>query len=480
MALPLPRVVADVGPGGSITTAMRGQNALTKSALENMFYAPNIKSEIDYRNAMKNRANTLTPLEAAKMQLDNDYYVSKAKSLMDLQNAQTNKINYVLTHPGYMGGEDTKTIQSLIDLGLIPGNSIKPASIQNNNPPIGIPQSVTTQNTDMLQGNSRLVPAPATNNLNFTIPPQNQNPVDMNPQQNNPVANMGFSGNPAAPFNTGNPLVDNILNRRYAQPAYQNQMTKAFNWVHLPVEQKNQLIAQGLGMGIDPIQMQRYVNDGLSLPQIAQKEGLDPENLPPPIYPPTTATKTRTQQVAQVSHELDYISSAVTPVIKRYADTFLGISPEKWKDMISSDPAAQDRYGEYIGALSLQSGLATGRALMEGTTRPGIEIMKAIRDSSLKGIDTHSPVKMTGRSFEKAQNFINEKLRKGARIRITTGMNPFSEISRQKVNKKNENNSSAPTGMTRMVDQKGIEHFVPDKNVEKASKKPYFFKKVNQ
>ncbi len=94
-------------------------------------------------------------------------------------------------------------------------------------------------------------------------------------------------------------------------------MTKAFNWVHLPAEQKNQLIAQGLGMGVEPLKMMKYINDGKTLPEIAQIEGLDPENLPSPIYFPTTATKTRIQQVEQVAREIDYISSATTPVIKK-------------------------------------------------------------------------------------------------------------------------------------------------------------------
>ncbi len=59
MGLPLPRVVADVGPGGPIVTSMRGTNALTQSNLENeyrrlqnQYYAPNIQSEINQRNAL--------------------------------------------------------------------------------------------------------------------------------------------------------------------------------------------------------------------------------------------------------------------------------------------------------------------------------------------------------------------------------------------------------------------------------------------
>lgn len=63
MALPLPRVVADVGPGGGIVTARRGINALTQSNLENQIkkvqaqYAPitvpaEAASKLAYANLM--------------------------------------------------------------------------------------------------------------------------------------------------------------------------------------------------------------------------------------------------------------------------------------------------------------------------------------------------------------------------------------------------------------------------------------------
>ena len=57
MALPLPRVVPDVGPGGPLITAMGGMNALQKQMLENQYYAPNIQSEIKQRNALTKSNN---------------------------------------------------------------------------------------------------------------------------------------------------------------------------------------------------------------------------------------------------------------------------------------------------------------------------------------------------------------------------------------------------------------------------------------
>lgn len=74
MALPLPRVVADVGPGGPLVTSMRGMNALTASNLENQIkkveaeYAP----WTNYANALSKMAYSqfLGPQTTAKMLTD--------------------------------------------------------------------------------------------------------------------------------------------------------------------------------------------------------------------------------------------------------------------------------------------------------------------------------------------------------------------------------------------------------------------------
>jgi len=445
--IPLPRTVYDVEKGGPVITGMMGANALTKSNLDNahqqlinQYYAPNIQSEINKRIAETKGIDITNQYLPEKLRIANSLSNQQLQwnpriwqSEIGLRGAQgklagseADKINYLLNHPGLMGDETSKQIQSLIDFGLIDKNNLGQALNQGNN--------------------NQLNQQPS----NITNPAQpsgiNQ---PQNPMSQLPATNQGIFQT-ASPFNTGNKLLDTILNKPYANAAYQNQMTKAFNWVHLPVETKNQLVAQGYGMGIEPLKMMDYINRGMSLSQIAQEEGLDPENLPPPIYPPTSTTKTRVQQVQQVEHELDYLNSTVTPVIKRYADTFMGVSPERLKDMFSSDPEAQKRFGEYIGALSLQTGISNGRVLQEGG-KPGLEVMRMVRDSALKGIDTHSPMKMSKESYQASQDFINQKLSRGAKIRTTTGMNPMSEIGRNKIKTEEGNNKSnlkPPSEMT--------------------------------
>lgn len=236
------------------------------------------------------------------------------------------------------------------------------------------------------------------------------------------------------------------LNSKIIDANLKSKQEQGYTWAHMPAETRNGIVAQGLGMGIDPAEMQQEINKGKTIKQIAKEHGLDPDNLPPAIYFPTTATKTRVQQVQQVGNELDYVASKVSAAIKPYADTwtlpFLGtLSPKAIKDQFGSKEE-QKRYGRYIGAMSLQTGLSTGRALLEGTTRPGVEVMREVKNSALKGIAKISPIHMTQTMFDEAQKFINETLKEGARIRTMSGMSPLSQPG----NKSQESNED-PLGL---------------------------------
>jgi hypothetical protein len=125
MALPLNALPE----GGFGMEASKLQNALTKQNLENMYYAPNIQSEIGYRNALAtgqnienqyapdklrianaiseiqrqyearnqqaninslnantNNTNTLTPLVAAHQKLENDWYAREKQADINYKN----------------------------------------------------------------------------------------------------------------------------------------------------------------------------------------------------------------------------------------------------------------------------------------------------------------------------------------------------------------------------------------------------------
>lgn len=130
MPLPLPRVVADVGPGGpgvsgmnainslglnmlkkkfyqpDIESQINSRNALTEgykianqyapermqlanalAALTNQYYGPNMESQIGNRNAMTQKYNTMTPLEAKELELKNQYYPEVTQGNLNSQKA---------------------------------------------------------------------------------------------------------------------------------------------------------------------------------------------------------------------------------------------------------------------------------------------------------------------------------------------------------------------------------------------------------
>lgn len=245
--------------------------------------------------------------------------------------------------------------------------------------------------------------------------------------------NYQTSINPSRKTDYAKLLKDNIeanLKRNVIETQLKEAQAKNYAWRSLPVEVRTGWIAQGLGMNIDPEKMIEYYNQGKGIKEIAKENGFDPDNIPAALYFPTATTKSRVQQVQQVGHELDYVSSKIGAAIKPYANTYslpiLGtMSPQTYKDMFGTEEQ-QKRYGRYIGALSLQTGLATGRSLLEGTTRPGVEIMREVKNSSLKGISQRSPVKMTPTMFQAAQDFINDTLREGAQLRTRYGMSPLA------------------------------------------------------
>lgn len=98
MPLPLPKVLYDVGPGGGIVTSMGGGNALAHNMLKKKYYAPEMESQINNRNAItegQNIANQYAPdrlqLANAFAQMRNQFYVPNIQSEINSRNALTNK-----------------------------------------------------------------------------------------------------------------------------------------------------------------------------------------------------------------------------------------------------------------------------------------------------------------------------------------------------------------------------------------------------
>jgi len=327
--LPLPKVVADVGPGGGLVTAMQGMNALSRSnlenayqALQNQYYAPNIESQIAERNALTQGYNIANKYAPDRLRLANllsqqqyEYNPSIWQSEIGLRNAQkqqaienANKLHLFNTNPGFYGGEDAKTIAALRLLGYLPDNQVQqpPASNITNIPQI--PTNPIAQN-------------PATN-VSAPMNPMAQQTMQV--PSTNAMQQIPF--NPSAPFHTGDPLSDAILNRRYAQPAYQQKMGQAFDWVHSTPEAKTYEIALGAGMGLTPDKLVHERSQGKSISQIAQENGYNPNNLPAPDFLPTRQNIATLKRRQAALAEVDSLGKFVREGLAPFARTFQGYS----------------------------------------------------------------------------------------------------------------------------------------------------------
>lgn len=385
MALPLPSVVSNVGPGGPLVTNMQGMNALQKSNLENQYYGPNMQSQIGYRNALtqgQNIENQYMPeklrLANAFAQLQNQYYGPNIQSEIGLRGAEASnygaeaaKTNYMLQHPGLLGGEEAKTIQSLMDMGYIPKTSPNSTAAQTAPTP------------------SNAVTQPAVN-------------TQTTPTQNN-LLNMNDA---SQPFNTGNAMVDALLNKQFAAANYQRKMAQGFDWVHSPVDAKSYQIAQLAGAGIDPSEGIQLLSSGHTVPEVLEAKGFPKGYTPDPDFLPTRGNITQLKTRQAALKEVDSLGEFVRDGLGPYARTFGGMSPAQVGDALSGQD--ENKQAKFLAARMLAPELGTVRIIL-AQGRPGITALKQLMDKSLTNVGAYQSL-VSPKVFDKAQKMADKAL----------------------------------------------------------------------
>lgn len=409
--------LSDIGltPGGQAVANARAWNALANDMLVNRYYGPNMQSQIDYRNAGTNRLNTMTPLEAQQLQIENQYrpeklrlanelarltnqnYTPNIQSEIGLRNAERDQINALL--PSKKAMAELKAKYPLMGMDGVAGQ-------------IGGQMFLDDWNKSHQQNSLA--------NTNATVNGYNYTPIPNNSLNQSPQPQVNNSG-------YGNAIID-ALNARTKGTIAKAQLAQMQagnqNWSQLPVETRSQYIAQGAGAGLDPNEIRDRVNKGMTMRQIYEEQGLDPDNPPPSIYPQTTATKTANQKTAAVSAELGYLNSQITQAIKPYADRFAGLTEKEFADQFSNDVEAQKQYGRYRGAITLMNELSSGRLNLAGA-RSSVQLSRDLTKKTMAGFTDVLPKRMTSHMFEAMQNFIEEKLQKAAKIRTSYGLQQF-------------------------------------------------------
>jgi hypothetical protein len=316
-----------------------------------------------------------------KAQLGNQFYAPEAQAQIGLQNAQagnlsadTRRTNYMLNNPGFLAGGSAAEVQALQNMGVIPAGGMGPQSNVGGSPS-------ATKPGGMSQGI-----------MNALQPQQQQG------QQ---------QGNPSQPFQTGNPMVDAILNKGFAKPAYDAQMTQAFTWTHAPVDAKRYMIAEAAGMGIDPNDAVAAFSQGKTVNQLAQENGFDPNNKPSPDFLPTSSNITTLKQRQAALKEVDSLGQFINQGLGPYSQTYRGMSPLQVKDAISGQNP--DQQANFLAARMLAPELANIRLkLAQG--QAGVTAADEIMNKSLMNVNAYQSL-VTPDVFTSAQNKADDALK---------------------------------------------------------------------
>lgn len=286
--------------------------------------------------------------------------------------AETRKTNYMLEHPGFMGGEETKSIEALKQMGLLnnqyqqpqqqqqpqqpPQQPQYPMGGQNNQPqqpspqqqqamqgggftPMpGNPQAAAMAQRQQTVAQAQQIAAAVQKQQQAMNIPQSQ----ANTGQGSPTG-QGFDVNSMVQALIQKPMTDLQYKRTLTQVMQQNLAGKAYT--SMPTVEKEYAISQARAFGYTGEQASRMFNQGYDLSTMAQQKGYnpsDPSSWPAARGAPTTAIQTRIQRANSTLAALDAVEPTISAAYAKYSPRFQNVSPALIKDMLSGEnPDAQ-------------------------------------------------------------------------------------------------------------------------------------------
>lgn len=329
-----------------------------------------------------------------KLNQENQYNPRIWESEMNLRGAQatnlgaeTKKTNYLLEHPGFMGGDETKSLEALRQMGLVGANyqqQNQPQPQQGGQPPMqqpqqGQPGGFSMPNPMQPQGQGQGQPQQMGG---FTPMPGNQQAQQMAQQQqmqqqqqqahaaqlSNAITQavqrqqqamsipqsqlQGGGGTPSGQGFDVNTLVQALIQKPMTDLQYKQTLTKVLQqnlagkaYNSMPMVEKEYSLSQARSLGYTGEEASKLLNQGYDLRSMAQAKGYNPDD--PTSWPvargaPTTAIQTRIQRANSTLAALNAVDPEISAAYAKYSPRFANVSPALIKDMISGEnPDAQ-------------------------------------------------------------------------------------------------------------------------------------------
>lgn len=265
------------------------------------------------------------------------------------------------------------------------------------------------------------------------------------------------------------------IQEKIAQGNFYQSRASGYNFQSLPPTEKSYAIAQVAGMGIDPMQGAAMLNNGQTISSIASQRGLDPNNLPTPLYAATPQTVQLIQRRNQALNEINSIMPNITTAMAPYSRQFANYSPSQIANAVQNDDP--DQQARFLAAKALMPEMASLRLKAMGGNI-GIEAIREVNNQSMGNIKSFQGL-VSPKVYTAAQNYVDQWINQGANSANKIGLAGSVgnlNIGGQPVSSEMMTGArSVPqgNGMVRVIDPTGRTGMIPSSNLSAALQSGY-------
>jgi hypothetical protein len=473
-----------------VMTGIGQSNQLYQQSMQNQYLQPDMQAALRKQQLSNQisqaQANVAPQMSAAQLA----YNQAKTPNLnAATQYLLSGQIPEAQAQAGYLGTESGKNQFQLQNPELmLPGlpGQIGAISLLKKLMPQEYGQnqaSTPTQNQGFVNGNQGQIPGmPSAGNMGQS---QSANgpllPPNTYGNAQNPAAGSTPGGLPSQQA-LSSLLVQGMMapiQEKIAQGNYYQSRASGYNFQSLPPPEKSYAIAQVAGMGVDPMQAASMLNNGQTISSVATQRGLDPNNLPTPLYAATPQTVQLIQRRDQALNEINSIMPNITNSIAPYARQFAGYSPSQISSAIQNDNP--DQQSRFLAARALQPEMSSLRLKAMGGNI-GIEAIREVNNQSMGNIKSFQGL-VSPKVYSSAQNYVDQWINQGANAankvglagsvgNLNNGGQPMSNATMTGAQPP-VNTAPQPSGMVRVIDPSGRTGSIPASNLSAALKSGY-------
>lgn len=242
------------------------------------------------------------------------------------------------------------------------------------------------------------------------------------------------------------------MRKNVSQADYMAKKTSGYQYLSMPVDQRDAVLAQAAGMGYDPTEASKQLIEGKSLKDLAEAKGFDFNNMPTPVYPTTKNALAQIQKRQQAVTEINTLNPILTDAIAPYAQTFKGYSPRQIADAMNGDDP--EKQAKYLAAKAVMPEMSALRTKAMGGD-VGVEAIKLIQDASMGHIQSFNSL-VKPEVYKRANELVDHWIEQAATSANTVGLKTYGKDPQvqqlaDSMQTTAQPKTSAPAGTTRVL-----------------------------